>query len=245
MPIVPPPAIPPYDEVETVLNFARVIANDAGISIAGNLLSDSQPYVLPMLNLAWRKLQDRLGNNSIESFPQEIILTGIPAQNAISFADPAVQAYINYSNYWDGIAGYSTIFLPGDMQIPLRLWERVTGMNASFIPMVQAKDGLSSSVKTSYWGEWEWRDDAIYLKGANQALDLRIRYKRTLADMTSTASYIPIIKCAVALAYLTVEIFAAGRGSVVLPVFSQGRDDAIKQLINQTTRKLWSNTISY
>lgn len=238
MPIIPPPSnTAPYDEVETILYFARVIANDAGISIAGNLLSDGQPYVIPMLNLAWRKLQDRLSNNNVEDFPQEVIITALPAQAQTAFADPAVQANLNFSTYFDGVSANPNFFLPGDCILPVRLWERVTGQDAVFIPMTQAKDGLPAVVKTSYLRWWEWREDAIYFSGANQSLDIRIRYKRLIADVTSSTTPIPLIRCAVALAYLFVEVFAAARGSIVLPVFQKEKEDAIKQLINQTTRK--------
>lgn len=239
MPIIPgPPLSTPYDEIETILYFARVIANDAGISIAGNLLADSQPYVLPMLNLAWRKLQDKLLNNNIEALPQEEILTNIPAQAASAFADPAILAYINYTMYFDGVSGNPNFNLPSNCVQPVRLWERVTGQNAQFIPMHQAKDGIPSRTKTSYWRTWEWRDEAIYIPGANQNLDLRIRYKTFLQDVVlPNTNVIPLLRCAVALAYLFVEIFAGSRGSVVLPVFNTEREEAIKQLINLTTRK--------
>lgn len=238
MPIPPPINQPPYDAIETILYFARIIANDAGVSIAGNLLSDSQPYVLPMLNLAWRKLQDKLSNNGIEEFPAEGIIYGLPAQTASAFADPAVQAYLGYSTYFDGVGNNPSFFLPQDMKIPVRLWERVTGHNAQFMPMVQAKDGLTSMTKSSYLRMWEWRDDAIWFQGANQALDIRIRYKKILTDVAyPNTNVIPLIRCAVALAYLVVEIFATGRGSVMIPSFMKEKDEAIAQIVNETTRK--------
>src|ERR1035438_326321 len=102
MPILGP-VTPPYDPVDTVLNFARVIANDCQITLEGNLLADTQPYVFPMLNLAWRKLQDRLGNNAIESFPNEVILGSIAVINTAVQQDPSSQVYISFENYFDGV----------------------------------------------------------------------------------------------------------------------------------------------
>lgn len=237
MPIIPPVGAPPYDEIETVLNFARVIANDCGLSLAGNLLSDTQPYTMTMLNLAWRKLQDRLGNNSIASFPQEAILTGIPAQQQAAFNDPAINAYISFTEYNDGVSLFTGLFLPQDMEIPLRIWQRVSGQNAEFIPVPISPDGIATLPKTGMIRTWQWQDDKIWFPGASQVLDMRIRYKKFLQDLvTPTTNLIPIIRCAVALAYLVVEIFAAGRGSTILPVFHQEKEDAIKQLINSTTR---------
>lgn len=239
MPILPPLIPPtPYDSVELILWFARVIANDAGLSMAGDLLSDNQPYTMTMLNLAWRKLQDRLNNNNIEEFPQEIILTNVPAQAAIPFSDPAIFCSIDYYGYWDGATTNNTITLPSDLEVPYKLWVRPTGMNAQFVPTRMVPEGLPAVPKTSTIGLWEWRDDKIWFPGANAALDFRIRYRRILNDVSSLSiGYIPLTRCAVALAYLTVEIFATSRGSVVLPNISAQGEDAIKQLINQSTRK--------
>src|SRR5579859_4021730 len=108
MPILPPiNNNTPVDEVDTILNFARLIANDCGISLAGNLLSDSQPYTFPMLNLAYRKLQDRLGNNAVEDFPQEVIFTALPAQYPAGLQDPSKLANLGWQGYNDGGSIYT------------------------------------------------------------------------------------------------------------------------------------------
>ena len=235
---IPPPLTPPYDEIDTILNFARVIANDCGLSLAGNLLADSQPYTFTMLQLAFRKLQNRLSNQSFESFPEETVITGIPAQGATALEDPGIQAYLGYDGYNDGIGEYTDWALPQDMEIPIRLWQRVSGQNAQFMPVVPAIDGIESLPKGGLLNCWEWRGDAIWFPGASQSLDLRIRYKRIMQDPFPAGNTpIPIIRCAVALAYLTVEIFAAGRGSTMLPAFNLEKEDAIKQIVNTTTRK--------
>lgn len=233
----PPPNQPPYDDVETILNFARVIANDCGLSLAGNLLSDAQPYTYTMLNIAWRKLQSKLANNAIEEFPQEIIVSGVPAQAMSALQDMGIQSYLDFSGYNDGVSVYDSVRLPPDLEIPLRLWERVAGQKTEFIPMFPAIDGLPTEPKGGLLRVWEWRDDAIYFLGSSQPVDLRIRYKRILPDSTTNTVVIPLIRCAVPLAYLLVEVFAAGRGSTILPVFNQEKDNEIKQLINSTTRK--------
>jgi hypothetical protein len=139
--------------------------------------------------------------------------------------------------YFDG-AGYNPVYnLPQDMQIPLRVWERAAGVNATFLPMLQARDGIPATGKGSYLKLWEWRGDQLCFAGASQNLDLRIRYTRILLDNIDVNTQVPLIRCAVALAYLTVEIFATSRGSLVLPAITQQGEDAIKQLINQTSRK--------
>jgi hypothetical protein len=240
MPIIPAPTTPPYDETEVILNFARVIANDCGLSLAGNLLSDNQPYTYTMIKLAFRKLKSRLSNASIESFPEEIIYTGIPAQNPTSFLDPQAFCYLGYDGYFDGAGIFEDWQLPQSMEIPYRVWQRVTGQVAQFNPITPSIDGISGwSVKGGLLTTFEWRDDKLWFPGASQSLDLRIRFKQILKDPLpgEPTFQIPIINCAVALAYLVVEIFAAGRGSTMLPAFNAEKEDAIKQIINTTTRK--------
>jgi hypothetical protein len=235
---IPPPVTPPYDETDVILNFARVIANDCGLSLAGNLLADTQPYTFTMLQLAFRKLCNRLSNNSIEAFPEEIILTGIPAQGASALLDPAIQASLGYDGYNDGTGVFPNWALPQDLEIPLRVWQRVTGQNAQFLPVVPAVDGMETLPKGGLLNSWEWRGDAIWFPGASQSLDLRLRYKRIMQDpYPAGITPIPLIRCAVALAYLVVEIFAAGRGSTMLPAFNLEKEDSIKQIVNTTTRK--------
>jgi hypothetical protein len=243
MPILGP-VTPPYDPVDTVLNFARVIANDCQITLEGNLLADTQPYVFPMLNLAWRKLQDRLGNNAIESFPNEVILGSIAVINTAVQQDPSSQVYISFENYFDGVNNSAGPVLPQDLEIPLKCWERASGQNALFIPMFSAGGGLPDRPKSSVFREWEWRDDRIYLTGAMQINDLRVRYKKFIVDPvpqynlpSSQAAPVSLLRCAVAMAYLVVEVFAASRGATVNDIFSAEKELAIKQLINNTTRK--------
>lgn len=238
MPIIPPTSFD-YDPLETILNFARVIANDAQVSLAGDLLADSQPYTFTLANLAWRKLQDRLGNNGIEEFPQEVQILNIPPVNQSVQTDPGVQVYIGGDGYWDGADLKTNIILPSDMEIPLKLWERSSSNppGNSYIPMTPASGGLPTWPKTSLNLTWEWRDDAIYMPGSLATEDLRIRYKRVLSDFPNdSATPVPILRCAVALAYLMVETFAQGRGGVP-DSFTSEKELAIKQLINSTTRK--------
>jgi hypothetical protein len=234
---------PPYDDMDIILNFARVIANDCGLSLSGNLLSDDQPYTFTMLQLAFRKLCNRLANQSIESFPEEILCLELPSQNPDSFLDPAVQCYLGYNGYWDGASLYPYVYLPQDMEIPIKVWQRVSDQKAQFYLVTPAQDGIPTTPKGGLLQCWEWRGDAIWFPGSSQKLDLRIRYKRILPDPTpdmvinNMNPAIPILRCAVALAYMVVEIFAAGRGSTILPAFSDEKEDAIKQIVNTTTRK--------
>lgn len=243
MPILPPSGVPPYDPVELILQFSRIIANDCAISIEGNLLADTQPYVLGMLQLAWRKLCDRLENNSVERFPEEITIYSLPSISPIVQGDPDSKVWINYQGYWDGNELYPTIVLPQGFMTPLRMWERISaGQNMVMIPMWPASSGIPSAPKTTFSRVWEWRDDTIFMPGSMQVNDIKIRFKQQLPDPllpspAAPAPLIPLINCAVALAYLTVEIFTDGRGGQASIKFHEEKEDAIKQIVNRTSRK--------
>src|SRR4051812_11559149 len=131
MPIIPPSTAAPYDTAEYVLNLARAIANDAALTIDGNLLADDQPYTYVLLNQAWRTLQRKLANSGYERLLREAVLTGFAP---VLIPDPALQVYVNWSEYWNGSNVYDSPVLPQDLILPLRLWERPTGTTSQFQP---------------------------------------------------------------------------------------------------------------
>jgi hypothetical protein len=71
MPIV---QVGPYPQAEEILQAARVICNDAAISIDGDLLSDQQPYVFPALNLCYQDLQKRLIRAGVTTYSKYIVI---------------------------------------------------------------------------------------------------------------------------------------------------------------------------
>lgn len=234
MPISSPLVAAPYDTVETALRFARVYVNDAGISLDGNLLSDDQPGTMTYVNSAWRKLQDMLAVNGVETEIAETILNNL---TAVTDLDPATQAYVSFTNYWDGESTFSTPVLPQDLIQPLRLWERQYDTEQEFMPMFPANDGLPARVKSIRLVEWEWRNNKIYLVGATQANDIRIRYTCYLVDLADADTALPIMRCAHVLGYYIAEEFATARGSVQAPIFAAKGDAAVLRMISVTVRK--------
>lgn len=228
-------ATAPYDNADYVLDLARALINDSALSKSGNLLADSQPYTFVFLNSAWRTLQDELMNSGVENFPNEIVLSNLPV---VGSTDPASQAFISFSTFFDGNANQVAPLLPQDLVVPLKLWERPSGTNQVFAEMAPANDGLSSRTKTTNLGQWEWRGDSIYLIGATQNVDVRLRYSRYLADITPQGSSpIPILRSAKALAYFVASEFATARGSPVADSFAQKGMNEVKQMVERTTRK--------
>ncbi len=240
MPILPPPpSALPLDSVDTVLNFARARINDSILTIAGNLLADSQPYTFTLLNAAFRHLQEDLANAGCPAFTNEAILSNLPI---VAFNDPAVQVWMSCQYFFDGSSYWNTPVLPFDCILPLRIWERQSGTQNQFTQVNPANDGLPDNVKTQFLGLWEWRQNAIYMPGALIARDLRVRYASYLADIASSGTaLVPIIRCADALANYVAAEFAFSRGSAdanaVGNSFLSMGQQSMKRMINRDARR--------
>lgn len=239
MPIIPPVAVAPYDTVNTVLNTARVRLNDAIASLGGDVLTNAQPYTQQFANTAWRRMQDFLANLGYARLTQEVILTGLPPTES---ADPASQVWLNWSQYFDGVnyfAPPNTPVLPLDLILPLKVWERWTGQNAVFTPMEMWIDGIPTWTKQNRNLVWEWREDALYMPGSLNTMDLRIRYAAYLPDFITVGAVnwydqpVPIVRCLDALAnYICYEV-SNSRGDQVATTFRADAEAAAKRLFNR------------
>src|SRR6185312_8237370 len=121
-----PVSTAPYPSAELVLNLIRAAINDMGTATgaAGNLFSDVQPYTFVFLNSAYRELFAVLRKNGWETAKKEIILSTVPL---VTSPDPGIQVVVNFDGCNNGTSNFPTPFLPPDVIIPLRLWERITG----------------------------------------------------------------------------------------------------------------------
>lgn len=166
------------------------------------------------LNSAFRYLQNELTVNGIETWVSEVILTGL---GATAIVDPSTQVSLTDAGYFDGTILNAAPQLPVDMVGPLRLWERMTGQTAAvFVPMKQANDGLPQITQTARFQIFEWRQDGIYMPGAMQSNDLRIRYNRIMQEVVYDTDPIPIRNSKDALAYLTAWEYAITSGDSMI-----------------------------
>jgi hypothetical protein len=218
---------------------------------AGDFFADSQPYVLPTINLAWRRLQTKLADKGHPRLENTAILTSLPV---IANLDPAVEQYINWMGFFDGVtlqtpgtlAGCPV--LPPDFISPLKLEERMSVAGATaqspnlnrMLPMRPAADGLRSRAKGTYNRVFDWRQDAIYFRGATLPLDLKIRYAAFLPDIAVGASFaatpVPIMGAAESLANYSASIFVTPRGSSLASAFDAAGDEALLQITNMQAK---------
>lgn len=201
----------------------------------GDIFADSQAYVLPTIQLAWRKLQKKLADKGHPRMKNEKDILGIPV---VTSNDPITQQSISWTQFFDGTAFQTLPLLPQDFISPLRIWERPSGMVVEFTPMHPAGDTLPPRNKTSWNRNFDWRGDAIYFPGALIPTDWRISYASFLPDISVvnssfSQSPVPVMRSADALAFYSAALFVTPRGGEALvPVFEAKGDEATDQITN-------------
>lgn len=219
------------------MQAARTICNDAGLSLAGNLLADAQPYTLTLVNMAYRTLQEDMTDEGVETMAKEAIIVGL---TPITIFDPAIQTSLSFTGYFDGQSNFTSPILPQDMLGPLRLWERPTGSISQFYEMTPTSDGLPTIGQSSCLRYWQWDNDRFYFMGALQSNDLRLRYNVALPDLafgTNDSSQVMIFRSDRALAYKIAEIFAEARGSELAASFAAKYEHYKEILTGRTARR--------
>jgi hypothetical protein len=219
-----------------VNNRARVFANDAQVSIAGELLADTQPYMVELDNAAYEELQDDLTLAGVETQSEEIIITGLPA---VASPDPAVNVSLSFTGFNNGTTNSALPALPADMRGPLRLWERPTGQLGQFAPMTQRLDGLPSRTQSSFLRWWQWIGDALVFIGALQQNDIKVRYNKFLPALVLSPQPSPVLimRSKNAMAWKIVELFCQARGAESA-MYASGKYDAeLAKIVGVTTKR--------
>lgn len=215
IPDIPPAAgNTPYDSVSTVLNAVRVRMN-AVSKLAGDVLTSSQSFTQQAFNTAWRRMQEKLIALDFSR------LTGLEVQltalSATTNNDPGSQVSLTWSGYDFGGGFSTTQALPAGLIRPMRVWERVSGSSAQFVPMEYTLNGLPTQPKQGRNYSWEWSADSLNMPGSTKVMDLRIRYTGYLPDFVNTsttpwyAQTVPISRALDALAWYTCFEVASAR----------------------------------
>jgi hypothetical protein len=216
-----------YPILEDIMILARSLVLDTmpgatGTSGEGQILTDSAPFTIPMLNSSIRETYRELGNNGVATLIQDnIILTGITPVNGplgLAAVDPSVQVSITYAGYNDGSGVLNTsLKLAANVLSVLRMWERTNGTGNPFVPMLPTQFGLPSRNQTTMLGDWEYRQDGIYMCGATQTSDIRYRASVSLpAQISGNGSdfanlSVPILDCTDVIAYKMAAFYRAAR----------------------------------
>jgi hypothetical protein len=230
-----------YPTVKNVLNKARSLVNDSYNNGAGRILTDDAPFTLNYFNLAVNHVQFQLANNGVQSFWRDnVILTPI---TPVEQTSPAVQIYVGYDGYFDGTSNNATPTLPNDLLVPWDVSERPTNSGQVFIKMNQPKVALPSRYQGAFLHEWEWRGDAIWMVGATQSMDLRLRYEAVIPEVQPTDDFsqtvIPIRNGAEALAYRVAYLYDSARGDAeeIEGITEAQAEKAVQLLIDANVRR--------
>lgn len=208
MPVIPSSA---YVSLESVTNLIRAIVNDMIYSQAGEILTDNANVMFPLLNDSLEWMQNECNNHGVTTFEKETFLTGITPAAFVPANDPGQQVNISDTGYFDGTLDHVSPQVPTDLLVPLRLWERQTGNTESWVPMSFRPDGLGSQSPTSRFGQWEWRQDSIYMPGSIQENDIRIRYTGSHAVLVTPMDTLYFRGATGAMAYKTVATYLSSK----------------------------------
>lgn len=209
----------------------------------GEIFADTQAYVVPTVNLGWRKLQKKLADKGHPRLESEVDILGLPV---VTNLDPISQQSISWTGFFDGTALQNLPTLPPDFISPLRFWERPsvpfgTPNFNRLRPMRLAPDALRSCQKGSWNRYWDWREDAVYFPGSIIPMDFRARYSAFLPDLAAVATAfgttpVPIMRCADPLAYYTAAEFVNPRGGLLGTTFEAKGDVLVDQITNSSAK---------
>jgi hypothetical protein len=244
----------------TIMDLVRSLVNDtqAGATSTpgeGQIFTNNpaiSPFTQPFLNSSIRELYRELRNVGQPTLVKDnVIISKLPVVNSPTNGsgspDPTVQVYLSTSGFFDGVSINSSYLLPGDLIYPEKLWERQSGTNDSFQAMSQPQFGLSPTPQQTCLGQWEWRGDQIWMPGATQTRDIRLRYWSTLpqffsATLDFNSTYVPVLDCTDAVAYKTAVKYARMLGSPGLEDLKAEAAVQMFHLKNATTRRAQSVT---
>jgi hypothetical protein len=164
---------------------------------AGLIMPNSNPDLLDFLDSAITETYSDLRNvGDPELIIDNYILTGIPA---LAQQDPAVQVALGYQGYFDGFQWHPEWTLPIGVSKMLAMWERVSGGSWDFTPMQPAPFGLPGGLQGVRMGQWEMREGMIWMRGAMQATDLRLRARISYpvplspVNLNFSTAYVPLL----------------------------------------------------
>lgn len=192
-----------YPTVETILDRARTLVNDAYNNGKGRVLTDIAPFTNDYLNMAINRVQFKLANNGIPSFwADNLILSPI---SAVAVPSPGSYIYVGYQGSNFGQGSTNTPTLPNDLIIPWELWEQPVGSSQVFVKMFHVQE-LPSRYQVAFSKEWTWETDVIKAVGATQDCNWRLRYEKIIPEISAPPAGTTIAQATQIFSNITVPI---------------------------------------
>src|SRR5260370_9579901 len=192
---------------------------------AGNLFTDA--VLLPYVNAGYRKVQRALANIQSGTFLTDNALLVVAA---VTQVDASAQVSIT-----DATAPPNQ--LPTDLLVPTKVWERANGSTNDFVEMTDLTDhdGLPSEPQGQTLRYWECRADGLYLLGATQDTQIRLRYQKSYPDCSDATSPVLIRNAQEAIAYAAAAMAGAARGAPQAEPWDVAAAAAIETLLVPAT----------
>jgi|SRR6185437_6592441 len=204
-----------YPSLQSVCDLFRARINDTANNTtgtgtgsgtqAGLIMPNTNPDLLTILTSACEDTFAELRNvGDPQLILDNYILTGLPVINSNlgqGVPNPATQVSLAYSGWFDGVQWYADWTLPISLSRMLAVSQRQTGANQDFAPVQHYPAGLPGILQSQLFSGWEMRQGALWLNGATQEVDLRIRCRITFPDFLSNptnqidfaTAYVPIV----------------------------------------------------
>lgn len=230
-------SVAPYVSLEGILNTARIKINDAGGAngLSGSILNDAQPYTFAMAQERYLYLQDRLISGGVETFTRYGYIRCIPptANN-----NARVMVSITFQGYFNGMDINPRVVLPPSCLKPLEIWECNTG-GQRWIPMRQLPSSLNSHAQTARFCVWDFKQDTLYMPGATQTNDLRLKMLTYAPTLTGPSSPVLVLNCQTALGLLIASEACRMNGGfdAAKNILDPLAEDAIHLIINRSAIK--------
>lgn len=250
----------PYPSLEEIANLVRTIMNDdmPGLTDTvgeGQVVIDNQQISVKLINAlnegireTYRELRNVGSPTLIADNYQVKNLPVISGTQGVGQPDPSTQVALQYSGFFDGTKMHADFKLPINMLAPIRVWQRLTNTNDPFQQMPQAQDGLISGYQNYGMGQWEWRQDGLWMNGSIYNCDIRLRYQLKLPlfygqNIDFSKTYVPIQDCTSVVAYKAAFLIAFSLGSPQAPGLDQKAKEEMLQLKNEIVRR--AQTVPY
>ena len=239
-----------YPSLNDIANLVRSCVNDdkAGATNTpgeGQIITNSSVTLQNFMNSAIRETyRDIRIMGQPTLIKDNYVLTSLPAVNSalgVGVMNPAVQVSLQFGGFYDGLQMNSDYTLPSDLLMPLEMWEREGSTQNEFSGMRQSEGALVPRNQHEALGDWEWRTDGIWMNGATEERDVRLRYICTFQNLVTstidwTATYVPIMDSQEAIADKITVRYSARLGGGSLQYAMQKAKESIFHLRQQIVR---------
>lgn len=173
-------------QVDQIMNLSRTHLNDDGA------INWPDAQLLPKLQEAHKELM------------MELQLAGIPVINEVSAVMTVAAGETDLS---------LSVDYPTDMITPIELKERLVGEpNQYFVPMTKV-DFIPNIEQDTRLIWWCWRTEKILLLGALNAVEVELRYRRTLPTPTKLTDSVDFLFAELFLSRRIASLAYASAGS--------------------------------